>query len=285
MKLAAITDEISQDFERALDVLVEHGAAGAELRGLWGVNIGDLSTEQTNRARLALHQRGLKVCALASPFFKCDLDFGGESGIRGPLHLARPRGLNEQLDLLQRCCDLAHLFECRFIRVFAFWRKSDLTDELLGRIVQAFQEPLQIAARHGITLLLENEHSCNFGTGVEVAKAAKAINSPHLKVVWDPGNAFAAGERPYPDGYEAARPYIAHIHIKDGIRSPDGKVKWCVVGEGKIDYEGQFAALKADGYDGYISLESHYRMPDGSSEPASRACLTALQRFIGAENT
>ena len=43
MKLSVITDEISQDFEHALDVMAEYGVTGAELRGLWSVNIADLS--------------------------------------------------------------------------------------------------------------------------------------------------------------------------------------------------------------------------------------------------
>src|SRR4051794_41031273 len=105
MKLAAITDEISQDFEYALDVLVEYGAKGAELRGLWGVNIADLTDEQAERARKALTDRGLAVAALSTPFFKCDLEMTapnvGEAA--GRMHLATPRGLPQQMDMLRRC--------------------------------------------------------------------------------------------------------------------------------------------------------------------------------------
>jgi hypothetical protein len=46
MRPAAITDEISQDFEHALGVLLEYGVRDAELRGLWGTNILDLTPEQ-----------------------------------------------------------------------------------------------------------------------------------------------------------------------------------------------------------------------------------------------
>src|SRR5437764_12115684 len=90
MQLAAITDEISQDFEHALDVLQEYGAEGAELRGLWGVNIADLTDEQADRAKKALAARGLTVPALSTPFFKCDLEMAapkvGEAA--GRMHLA-----------------------------------------------------------------------------------------------------------------------------------------------------------------------------------------------------
>ena len=45
------------------------------------------------------------------------------------------------------------------------------------------------------TLLLENEHACFIGTGAEAGRIAGEIGSPHFKLVWDPGNAFHAGER------------------------------------------------------------------------------------------
>ena len=54
------------------------------------------------------------------------------------------------------------------------------------------------AEREGVILGLENEHACFIGTGAEAGRIAGAINSPHLKIVWDPGNAYFAGETPYP---------------------------------------------------------------------------------------
>ncbi len=295
MQLAAITDEISQDFEHALDVLREYGATGAELRGLWGTNIADLSDEQVERARAALQARKMRVVGLATPFYKCDLNVdapnpGEESG---PMHLAKPRGLDQQITMLKRCIDLAHRFDTTLLRVFAFWRKDALTPEIEAQIMNAYEVPLSLAAQAGVTLALENEGACFIGTGAEAARLAARINSPHLKICWDPGNAFYLGERAYPDGYEAVKPWIVHVHIKDAqtVETPDHgkKIRFCVVGEGEIDYPGQFTALKRDGYNGYVSLETHYvpergSGPDGKGTPedGSRPCLAYLQRIIAA---
>lgn len=293
MKLAAITDEISQDFEHSLDVLVEYGASGAELRGLWGVNIADLTDEQVERARKALADRGLKVAALSTPFFKCDLDLtaANEGEAAGRMHLATPRGLPEQMDMLRRCIDLAHLFDTTILRVFSFWRKAARTPELERQIIDAMGEPVALAASEGIVLGLENEHACYIGTGAEAVRIAAAINSPNFKLVWDPGNAFHAGETPFPDGYDAVKHWMEHVHVKDAVivETPDQgpQPRWCVVGEGVIDYVGQFAALRASGYKGYVSLETHYipatgSGPDGKGTPedGSRPCLAALQRML-----
>ncbi|MGC8667933.1 MAG: hypothetical protein ACP5VE_07470 [Chthonomonadales bacterium] len=124
MKLCAITDEISQDFEHALDVLREYGAHHAELRGLWGRNISELDDAQVSRAQEALRAREMNVACLASPFYKCDLDTD-EAAVRGRMHLAQARPRAEQMEMLRRCADLAHRFGTRLIRVFTFWRKGE----------------------------------------------------------------------------------------------------------------------------------------------------------------
>lgn len=278
MKLSAITDEISQDLEHALDVLGEYGAEGAELRGLWGVNIADLDDHHVARAQKALRAHGLKVSCLASPFYKCDIA-SSDAAVAGRMHLASARGYDEQMDLLKRLCDLADAFETRFIRVFSFWRRGELTEEVERHIVEAFAKPLEIAAARNVTLLLENEHACYLGTGVEIARVIKQVNHPNLAACWDPGNALAAHEVPYPVGYSAVRSHVAHVHIKDA-KLVDGEPRWCVVGEGVVDYRGQFAALKADAYEGYVSLETHYIPQGGTPEEGSRPCLAAMNRLL-----
>ena len=280
MRLSVITDEISQEFEYALDVMLEYRVRHAELRGLWGTNIADLDGSQVARARDAMRSRGITVPCLSTPMFKCDLVVD-EGTIEGPMHLAKARGIGEQMELLRRCCGLAHDFGTDLIRVFTFWRKGELTPEIERQIVDAFAEPLQIAEQEGLTLVLENEHACFIGTGAEAGRVLSAVDSPRLRGCWDPGNAHIAGETPFPDGYGAIRPFLKHVHVKDGIvDSTDGSHRWAVIGEGDIDYAGQFEALRRDGYTGYISLETHYIPEGGTPEEGSRACLAALRRFI-----
>jgi sugar phosphate isomerase/epimerase len=224
--------------------------------------------------------RGISVCGLSTPFFKCDLDVD-EGAVRGRMHLAQARGRSEQIEMLRRCAGLAHAFDCKLIRVFTFWRKGDLTPSIEEQIVDAFAEPVEVAGEEGVTLGLENEHACYIGTGAEAARIISKVNSPNLRSVWDPGNALLAGETPFPDGYEAVMPFVAHVHVKDATPTATaGQFDWCVIGEGAIDYVGQFDALRRRDYDGYISLETHYIPQGGTPEEGSRACLAALRRFI-----
>jgi sugar phosphate isomerase/epimerase len=280
MRLSVITDEISQDFEHALDVMAEYNVRGAELRGLWGTNVADLSEEQIQRAQTALADRGMTVSGLSTPVYKCELETA-EASVHGAMHLARARGLDEQRELLRRCSGIAHAFGTRQIRVFSFWNRGPLTQEIEQRIAASFEEPIRIAEEEDVLLVLENEHACFLGTGAETARILAAHDSPRLRACWDPGNAFMAGERPYPEGYEAIRPYLAHVHVKDAARRPGAPDPvWTVVGEGDIDYRGHFDALRRDGYAGWISLETHYVPAGGTPEEGSRACLAALRSFV-----
>jgi len=73
---------------------------------------------------------------------------------------------------------------------------------------------------------------------------------------------------------------MAHVHIKDGRATDDGRLEWTIVGDGEIDYVGHFRALKESGYDGVVALETHYKDPNGDQEAASRLCLAEMRRLI-----
>ncbi|HEX5324728.1 MAG TPA: sugar phosphate isomerase/epimerase [Capsulimonadaceae bacterium] len=278
MQLSVITDEIDNDLDHALDVMAEYGVRKAELRTIWDKNIADAPDEYIDRVQTALKKRGVTVAAIASPFYKCDLTDDSAEGPAGPLHDATARGLAAQIDLLNRCIEIASRLDTRMIRVFTFWKRGPLTPAIEERIVDAFSEPVQIAERAGVTLVIENEHACYIGTGAETARVLTKIGSPNVKAVWDPGNAFCAGEVPYPMGYDAILPFIEHVHAKDARRTGPDKEEWCVIGEGEIDWAGQIRALKKAGYSGLVSLETHYGKP--TKEAASRACLAALKKLV-----
>lgn len=278
MRLSVITDEISMDFGYALDVMKEYGCAGAELRSLWNTNIGDLSDEQVDEARKLVDEKGFEVCGIASPLFKCELSEA--SGGLGMTHQATQRTSKDQMDLLKRCTDVARRFGTNYIRMFSYWKRGDLTPAIEEAIARGISDAVKFAEDNGIILLMENEHACYLGTGAETARLLSEINSPALKVVWDPGNAFMAGEIPFPDGYAAVRNYIEHVHVKDAELLASGVKRFVVVGEGEIDFKGQIAALKADGYEGYLSLETHYRPFGGTPEQGSRLCLQGLKTLL-----
>ena len=149
------------------------------------------------------------------------------------------------------------------------------------RLATVLRALLKIARDSGVTLLIENEHDCYMSTGTETAAFLEKLAPEGLRAVWDPGNAFCGSdEAPYPTGYEAIRPYVAHVHLKDPIRKADGGVGFVAMGDGEVDWVGQFRALKADGYNGVVSLETHYVPEGGTAEEGTRATFKGLKSVI-----
>lgn len=279
MRLSVITDEISMDFAHALEVMKQHGCAGVELRSLWDTNIADLSAEQLDWARKLLDKSGMECCCIASPLYKCELG-SRSTGETGRTHQASARSADEQLDLLKHCAGVARMFGTRYIRIFSYWRRGTLTPEIADAIAAGIADGVKFAEDNDVVLLMENEHACYLGTGAETAEFLARFESPALRAVWDPGNAFFAGEKAFPGGYEAIRNYTSHVHVKDGETLADGKKRFIVVGEGEVGYKEQFGALKADGFTGFLSLETHYRPFAGTSEQGSVLCLQAMNKIL-----
>lgn len=282
MRLSVITDEISQDLGHALDVMAEYGCKDAELRNVYGTYIVDADEATLQKVEAELKRTGMSVPCIDTPLYKCELEETSPRSATGPTHGAQERTLSDQLALLQHSIDLCKRFDAPYIRIFSFWRRGQLTPDIEDKIATALMHPCEVAERAGVTLLLENEHACYLGTGKETARLIEKIGSPALKMVWDPGNAFMAGEQPFPSGYEAAAAHLAHVHIKDALAGADGKPQWTVVGGGEIDYAGQFKALKSAGYTGVLALETHWKGPKGDREEASRLCLEGMQRLLAA---
>ncbi len=279
MRLAVITDEISADLAYALSVMREYGAAGVEIRSIWGKNISSVSDDEAKQALRIVKDAGAEVVCIASPVFKCDLDIEGAPA-PGMTHDADERSLKEQPEVLRRCLEIADITGAEIVRIFSFWKRGELTSDIENRIVEELSAAAETAAQYGKTLALENEYSCYLGTGEETARVLRRVNLPNLLAVWDPANALFAGDIPYPNGYAAIRDLVVHFHVKDAERMESGEVRIVPVGSGQIDYEGQLKALKSDGYKGWYSLETHYTPPGGSKEDGSRMCLAALKSML-----
>ncbi len=245
-KLSVITDEVSQDLEVAARFARRFNLEGVEIRSLWSKSPQNLFTNVDDIKKI-LKEYGLEVSAIASPFFKADIDNENE--------------YREHLDILRSCIRLAKSLNTNIIRGFTFWRKNHM-DNYIERIIEKFQKPVEIVESEGILLGIENEPSTFIGNGEELARFLDRLDSKNFRVIWDPGNAIwdPSGETPYPDGYRRVRDRIIHVHIKDGVRKgTEGKPECVAFGDGEVDYRSQLRALKEDGYKGYLSLETHWR--------------------------
>src|SRR5262249_49273495 len=140
-----------------------------ELRVVDGTVVTDLSPEQLQLLRSTFDARGLAVCAIASPYLKCD---------RGEDHER----------ILERAIDAARALGAPIVRAVSWWREPDPSG-VLPDLGAALHRTARRVHDAGLTLALENEHDCNVGSGAEAAAALDAAASPYLRLIWDAGNA------------------------------------------------------------------------------------------------
>src|ERR1700738_5014832 len=89
-KLSVITDEITQDLARALEIAShEFGLHYVELRGLWKKNIISLDAKEIAEVRGLLDRFQLQVTDIASPLFKTDFPGAPKSSFRPNPSMAR----------------------------------------------------------------------------------------------------------------------------------------------------------------------------------------------------
>jgi sugar phosphate isomerase/epimerase len=278
--IAAITDEFSLDLDTALDAMAKIGMTGAELRLIGDRNMIDLSDTEVTDVRRRVERRGMHVLSIASPVLKCVLpdappiDERLEQDVFGSAYT-----IDDQPRLSKRAFEIAELTGAKIIRVFSYWRTT-APEQCLDRIVVALKDLADRAAERGLIIAVENEQACNVATGAETGRLLAALDHPALKALWDPANASILGEIPFPDGYSKLPPArIVHVHAKDCVVSGYTPT-WGALGEMGIDWRGQLAALKRDGYRGAISLETHWRGSDGDRLKASIICGENLRDLV-----
>ncbi len=280
--IAAITDEFSPDLETALQPMQEIGMDGVELRVVFGKNIMDLSEDELHLVQEMTSARGMKVLSIASPLLKCVLPGGGDIDTRFQQDIfASKHTFEDQPRLTEHAFYIAKKLGARIVRVFSYWRTVD-PEKCFEGVCAALQGLAEKAAAHDLIIGLENEHACNIGTARETARVLERIRHPSLMVVWDPANAMVGGENPFPHGYGLLPPKrIVHVHAKD-CHMDGHKPVWGPLGTRHVDWKGQIAALLADGYPGYISLETHWPGPGGDKFEGSRICGWNLKGLASA---
>jgi len=286
-KLGVITDGISRDFEHALEVMTDAGLQYAELQHLWDREVGDLSDDEMARAKALVESYGVKVSCISRHNFVGMLV--GQTEVADPQHSAH-------MDGLRRCIETAKAFGTDLVRIMSFRREMILFGRggaehwvvargAWDRLLRLLAAPVQLAEDEGVTLVLETGNNAMVPSAYLGRKLVDDLGSSRLKILWDPCNSLYANEPAHPDGYRALGvDAIGHVHIKDAlVDMPKATVEFCELGEGDMTpyLEPLAADLRADGYDGIISLESVYRPEGGDFEAGFKASVGRFKELFG----
>ncbi len=189
-----------------------------------------------------------------------------------------PAFRKEQIQKQKQWIDMTHALGGRYCRVLSGQRRPELSvDEGVNLAVDSIHECLAYAKTLDITLILENHYKDDFWKFPEFAQKAsvfchivEAIDDPCFGVNYDPSNTFLAGEDPL-ELLEKVKHRIKTMHASDrylvggtiaDLRKMEDNsegyasvLRHGEIGKGLNDYDAIFAALKAVGFDSWISIE------------------------------
>jgi sugar phosphate isomerase/epimerase len=238
-ELSGFGDEIDDDPKIQIAVMQALGANHIEVRSAWGTNIVDLDDAQLRELKSLLDAADMKVSAIASPIGKVDVSLPVE----------------HEVERLRRAANAAHVLESRYIRIFSFYYGEDVAVESIrDAVIERMRALADVAEESGVILLHENEKDIFGDIPERVLDIIESVDSPALKLAWDPANFVQVGVKPFDDAYAKLRPHLEYLQVKDALFSNATVVP---AGEGDGDLLRTVEALKADGYTGFASLEPH----------------------------
>jgi sugar phosphate isomerase/epimerase len=236
--LSGFADEISPDLETQLQVLGELNIGYLELRGVWDQNVLDIDDAGIARIADALELHGMRVSAIGSPIGKIKIDDPFEP----------------HLQAFRRAIAVAERLDCRYIRLFSFFVPEGEADAYREQVMSRMRALLEEASGHDVMLLHENERHIYGDIPRRCRDLMETLDSPQLRMTFDPANFVMCDVRPYSEAYPLLKDYIEYMHIKDGLLDEKRVVP---AGQGDGEIPEILAALKAQGFEGFASLEPH----------------------------
>ncbi|AST89984.1 sugar phosphate isomerase [Sutcliffiella cohnii] len=239
--ISGFSDEISSDFNTQLEVVANLGMNYISLRGIDGKNIGDFTADEVKESVLPrLNAAGIKVSSVGSPI--------------GKVFINDEEGFEKQKSMLEELCQISKLLDCKYIRIFSFYiPKGENPDGYRDAVVSKVKEFAQIAEKHNIVLLHENEKDIFGDIGRRCDDLLRSVDSPSFKAIFDFANFVQCGEDTQVC-YDLLKDLVEYIHIKDAVTTDSQNVV-CGTGEGKIPEILEQAI--SSGYKGFLTLEPH----------------------------
>ncbi|MCH2206391.1 MAG: sugar phosphate isomerase/epimerase [Lentisphaerales bacterium] len=249
MYLTGFADEASQDFDRQLEATKALGWNAIESRNINGKNIHDISDEDFEVVCQKLDAADIKINCFGSAIANW------------------AKNVNDSFEItlaeVERAIPRMQRLGTKLIRIMSYARcegEEQYAQERFKRLT----EVVRLFKDAGIQPVHEN--CMNYG-GMSWKHSLELMeNVPGLKLIYDTGNSpfmkdYAKGGDVWQDSWEfysKVKQHIAYIHIKDTLNPVDGgKETYTMPGEGQGYVKEILADLKADGYDGGISIEPH----------------------------
>ena len=277
MKLAGHTMGTPEyTVEQAIRLFHDIGLSGAEIvvqdGYLSGISCA-CSIEELNAVKAAAEQNQMEICCLTpyNSYFN-DLD-----------EVLRMSEVNAIQTVIDACAYLG----ARYIRIYGGNLQAGDTKNLAERrakLIESMRHLGDRAAEKGVTLVIENHFNTMAVSAKESVELIRDIQHPAVRILYDQANLSFTGNESYEEAIALQQSYVSYMHIKDlvfieGVKFKSSEVshpeesqrnvRTKIVGEGVIPWEKILKAVKACGYEGWLSLEYERRWHPGDIPDAA----------------
>jgi sugar phosphate isomerase/epimerase len=146
----------------------------------------------------------------------------------------------------------------------------------LKLFVEELKPVIAHAEKVGVLLLIEPEPGLLIETAEQFEEFMKHIDSPAVGLNFDIGHAYCVGDEPAPTIRRLAK-FIKHFHLEDIAAT---RVHHHLIpGEGAIDFAATFEAIRAIGYQEWVTIELYPYVDD--PDAAARTALDRVRGIMG----
>jgi sugar phosphate isomerase/epimerase len=269
-RVSGIGDEAAASLADQIRVHTELRLPGLELRTVDGRGLHQLTDAEAALMAARVLASGLTVPVVDTPIGNWGTDVGAP--------------LAPDLAILRRTADIASLVGCRHLRVMSYPNDGRPDAEWRAAALARLTRLTRLAKDLDVVLLHENCHGWASQSSAASVDLVTTVDSEHLRLLFDIGNGLAYGYEAVPF-LRAVLPWVAHVHVKDGVRTADG-AEFGVPGDGEAGVAECVRLLADAGYQGWYSLEPHVAHIPHLGVTADPATLeagyrTCAEKFLG----
>ena len=234
--------------EGSLAMAQELGLEGVQLWNVGGdLDPDNLSADGRRWFKALVAARGLEISALC-----------------GHNDFVNPEGIEQRIEKFKRVLELAVDLETPIVTTES-GEPTGNRERDWATLIGAFRQICTHAEKVGALVAIEPAGTYGLiDASPAVRRLIDSVDSPSLKVNFDPANAMDGGDDPAQAVYDLQE-WIVHTHAKDGFRQPWRETP---LGQGRVGWEPYIAALREIDYDGFLTIEREM-IPDPVNDIAT----------------
>ncbi len=146
----------------------------------------------------------------------------------------------------------------RFVRTMGWMQAGTSDRDWRNEGIRRYREMAKLAADTDIVLLYENCEGWGGASPDNARTFMESVDHPNVRYLFDIGNTVSHG-LPTLSFYEAVKPFIGYVHVKDARRNPAGGKSnvFTYPGQGDAQVRAVLQNLLKDGYQAGVSIEPH----------------------------